>query len=395
MFPELITFSVSGHTFTIYFYGLFLLLAIILGVLILYRELKRRRLETHRILDNIFWIILGGLVGARLGYVLLHWSFFFEQPLEIFRFWHGGLTFSGGLVGGLVVVILWLWARGREELWGWLDSAMIAVVLGHAVGMLGSFFTGLDRGQPTELPWGISLFMNSEDIVRHPTQFYELGGYLVVGLALILISRRSFTRTNSRIFPGFILFSGLATTSFIRFLVEFVRMPEKILITVNYVGISSAHLSSLILCFCGIIGLWWCTSKVAELSSLTSNKTKKMDQEKIAEFKKKLEEKKNNLEKQLTKIAKKDKNLKDDYDAKFENFDSEVLDISNEASEVSTYQNRLSLEANLELQLRDVKQSLARVAKGTYGQCTKCNGEIKEERLEALPQAQLCLKCSN
>jgi len=134
---------------------------------------------------------------------------------------------------------------------------------------------------------------------------------------------------------------------------------------------------------------------VAGSSSLTSNKTKKMDQGKIAEFKKKLEEKKNNLEKQLTKIAKKDKNLKDDYDAKFENFDSEVLDISNEASEVSTYQNRLSLEANLELQLRDVKQSLARIAKGTYGQCTKCNGEIKEERLEALPQAQLCLKCSN
>jgi len=253
MSPELITFSIFSHTFTIYFYGLFLLLAIILGVLVLFRELKRRQLETHRIFDNIFWIILGGLVGARLGYIFLHWNFFSEQPLEILRFWHGGLTFSGGLVSGLIVVILWLWARGREELWGWLDSAMIAVTLGHAIGMLGSFFSGLDSGQPTRLPWGINLLINGENITHHPTQFYELFGYLIIGIFLILLSRRSFIKANSRIFPGFILFFGLASTSFIRFLVEFVRMPEKILITVNYVGISSAHLSSLILFFCGII----------------------------------------------------------------------------------------------------------------------------------------------
>lgn len=120
-----------------------------------------------------------------------------------------------------------------------------------------------------------------------------------------------------------------------------------------------------------------------------------MNEEKIAELKKKLENKNKVLEGQLAKIAKKDKNLKDDYDAKFENFDSEVMDISNEATEVSNYQDKLSLEATLELQLRDVKKALDRIEQGKYGQCEQCGKEIRLERLEALPHAGICLDCSS
>ena len=120
-----------------------------------------------------------------------------------------------------------------------------------------------------------------------------------------------------------------------------------------------------------------------------------MNEEKITELKGKLENKKQILKNQLSKIAKKDKNLKDDYDAQFENFDGEVMDISNEATEVSNYQNKLSLEATLELQLRDVRKALDRIKQGKYGQCEKCGKDIKPERLEALPHAGVCLDCSS
>ncbi|NQV13330.1 MAG: prolipoprotein diacylglyceryl transferase [Parcubacteria group bacterium] len=398
MFPELVTFTIYGHTFAVYFYGAFLLLAIVLGVLVLYLELKRHKLETRRILDNVFWIILFGLIGARLGYALLHWSFFSGQPWEIIKFWEGGMVFSGGLVAGIVTAVVWLWTRERREMWGWLDAAMISVSFGHAVGMLGSFFSGLDIGKPTNLSWGVNFFIRNEEIVRHPTQIYECLAYLSVGVILFILSQWRLKGTRGVFtFSGAGFFLGVTLMASIRLLVEFVRVPTKVLFVLGDVDISSAYFSSLLLVICGIIGIGWRASKNRAGGSLYINKkdSKPMNEEKVAELKKKLENKKKVLQDQLAKIANKDKNLKDDYDAKFENFDSEVMDISNEATEVSNYQNKLSLEATLELQLRDVRKALDRMANGKYGQCEKCSKEIKPERLEALPHAGICLDCSN
>jgi len=120
-----------------------------------------------------------------------------------------------------------------------------------------------------------------------------------------------------------------------------------------------------------------------------------MNKKKIEELKKILQEKKARLENELGGIATKDKSLKDDYDAKFKNVDSGPFDHSAEAMEVSEYQDNLSLEANLEVQLRDVSQALEKIEKGKYGECEKCGKSIKIKRLEALPSAKTCLKCTN
>lgn len=105
---------------------------------------------------------------------------------------------------------------------------------------------------------------------------------------------------------------------------------------------------------------------------------------------KKLEKEKKELESGLTRIAKKDPKLKDDYDAKFEDLGNEVYDASAEATEVGEYEMRLSLEGNLEVRLRDVKNALAQIKAGTYGKCAKCGKEIDEKRLEAMPTATEC-----
>lgn len=119
-----------------------------------------------------------------------------------------------------------------------------------------------------------------------------------------------------------------------------------------------------------------------------------MDKEKIDSLKNKLQAQKKQLEEDLKDIAVKDKNLKDDYDAKFKNLDSGPMDQSAEAMEVSEYQDNLSVEANLEMQLRDVNNALEKIEKGEFGKCEKCQGEISGDRLEALPHAKTCLNCA-
>lgn len=109
--------------------------------------------------------------------------------------------------------------------------------------------------------------------------------------------------------------------------------------------------------------------------------------------KKQLEKEKKQLESSLLRIATKDKHLKDDYDAKYEDLGSEIFDQSMEATEVSEYDRKLSLEANLEVQLREVNRGLERIAKNTFGKCSKCNREIEEKRLLANPTAKTCVGC--
>jgi RNA polymerase-binding transcription factor DksA len=120
-----------------------------------------------------------------------------------------------------------------------------------------------------------------------------------------------------------------------------------------------------------------------------------MQEELKNELKNELLKEKDILEKNLKKIAHKDRNLEGDYDAKFENLDSEVFDQSSEASEVTEYDKRLSLEANFEVRLKEVNEALNQIENGSYGKCKKCGAEISEDRLKANPTALTCIKCAD
>lgn len=120
----------------------------------------------------------------------------------------------------------------------------------------------------------------------------------------------------------------------------------------------------------------------------------KFTKEELEKFKKLLLEKKAKLEQDLARFAKKDPKLEGDYDAEFPDFGAHQS-IDESALEVSDYESNLSLEHNLELQLRNVDEALERITKGTYGRCQQegCNDFIKKERLEILPEAKYCMRC--
>ncbi len=123
-----------------------------------------------------------------------------------------------------------------------------------------------------------------------------------------------------------------------------------------------------------------------------------MDSKTLGGLKESLENKKIALEKELSKFAKKDENLKGDWDTRFPRYDGhESGDAAMEkaADEVEEYSTLLSLEHNLELQLQDIGIALEKMKKGTYGICENCHEPLPLDRLKAYPEARLCLKCEN
>lgn len=119
---------------------------------------------------------------------------------------------------------------------------------------------------------------------------------------------------------------------------------------------------------------------------------KKVDKKLLNELKTKLEAQKKSLEDELKSFATEDENLKHNWNAKYPN--RENGNMEEEADEMQEYDNLVSVEHNLELKLRDVNLALEKIsAKGGYGKCEKCGKKIEEKRLEAVPEAKLCMKC--
>lgn len=120
-----------------------------------------------------------------------------------------------------------------------------------------------------------------------------------------------------------------------------------------------------------------------------------MNKKLLSELKGKLEEQKVSIEAELGKFAKKDENLKGDWDTKFPKADggigSQILEDA--ADQVEEYVNLLPVEHNMELRLQSINSALEKVKKGIYGKCEKCGKKIAEERLKIYPEARECGKC--
>lgn len=117
-----------------------------------------------------------------------------------------------------------------------------------------------------------------------------------------------------------------------------------------------------------------------------------MDKKLLNELKEKLEEQKNAIKKELESFAQEDPNLKHNWDARYPN--REDSDKDEAADDAQEYDNMLSLEHSLELKLKDVNMALEKMENEKYGICEKCGKKIEEERLQAAPEARLCMKCN-
>jgi phosphatidylglycerol:prolipoprotein diacylglycerol transferase len=202
-------------------YGLMYMLSFIIGYFVLKRYAKMRKLglSTDDLYDLLFYLILGVMIGGRLGYVIFYdFGSYLREPLSIFAIWQGGMSFHGGFIG--VFLAAWWVCRKRQwNFWEIADLVCVAVPIGLGLGRIGNFINGELFGRPTSLPWGM-VFPEGGGIPRHPSQLYEA---LLEGLVLFLILRWLYRKN---LYPGTVFWSFVGFYGLFRFLVEFVREPD-------------------------------------------------------------------------------------------------------------------------------------------------------------------------
>ncbi len=202
-------------------YGLMYMLSFILGFFVIRRFAKYRKLNlsTDDLYDLLFYLILGVMIGGRLGYVLFYdLASYVRAPLSIFAIWQGGMSFHGGFIG-MILAAIWITRKKGWNFWEIADLVCAAVPIGLGLGRIGNFINGELYGRITTVPWAM-VFPEGGPMPRHPSQLYEA---LLEGLLLFFILRW-FYRKNFH--SGTVFWALLAFYGLFRFLVEFVREPD-------------------------------------------------------------------------------------------------------------------------------------------------------------------------
>ena len=202
-------------------YGVMYLIGFAASYFLVKEQIKKRGLPlSSDFLESLFtYIILGLVIGARLGYVLFYdLTAYMNHPLEIFAVWHGGMSFHGGLIGSVVCGV-WYCKRSRADAWLVADLVSATAPIGLGMGRLGNFINGELYGRVTDMPWGM-IFPNGGLLPRHPSQLYE---FFLEGVALfaVLWNMKDRVRRSGVLLSLFIMLYGV-----IRFLVEFFREPD-------------------------------------------------------------------------------------------------------------------------------------------------------------------------
>ena len=212
------------------YYGLMYVIAIVVGIILLRREIPRKQINMTKddIIGFALWTVIGGIIGARIYYVIFLWnSFYAQNPLEIFAIWHGGLAIHGGIIGGSAAIFLYAKVK-KLNFFDLIDAVSPMLALGQVFGRFGNFMNGDAHGIPTGLPWGIVFPRGSvagdefPGQPLHPVMLYELA--LNLASFFILWKLRKKDHKSGFIFATYIVNYGV-----IRFFVSFLRADSLML----------------------------------------------------------------------------------------------------------------------------------------------------------------------
>lgn len=235
----------------VHWYGVTLALGVLAGYIISNRAWRQSGGKPIEFDSLIWWVIVAGLVGARLGDVFgYEWWYFHDHLGEIWKIWHGGLSFYGGLAGGALAAGWWC-RRHRISWWKLGDVMAPGLALGQAIGRWGNYFNQELFGKPTALPWGIPIASpyrpsNYAAVTYfHPTFLYES-----IGLALLtwwLWRVRQQHWPAGAVFSLYLIASGL-----LRLALEFIRLDEQD----YFFGLRGGLVFAVAVVVCGVV-VWW------------------------------------------------------------------------------------------------------------------------------------------
>lgn len=229
---------------TIHFYGILIMIGALAAAFVAGRQAKRRGISGEVVWDMFPWLIIGGIIGARLWHILTPPASMVEQgittwyylthPLDALSIWKGGLGIPGAVIGGAIA--LWIYTRKRKMSFGmWADFAAPGLALAQAVGRLGNYVNQEVYGAPTDLPWAITIDRAHrlpeyiEQATYHPLFAYELI-YNLINMAVLLWISRKFA---GRLRDGDIFHAYLVIYPFGRFFLEFLRLDPSPVAGIN------------------------------------------------------------------------------------------------------------------------------------------------------------------
>tara|TARA_R110002033_G_scaffold12013_2_gene37070 strand:- start:4533 stop:5456 length:924 start_codon:yes stop_codon:yes gene_type:complete len=237
--PDIFSVSLFGMTIALRWYALAYIVGILAGWRLVISAIKRSALwrndtppmTTTQIEDLLTWIIVGVILGGRLGYVLFYQpAYYLANPMQILAIWQGGMSFHGGLLGVITAAFIFT-ARHNIPKTSAADAIALGVPPGLLLGRIANFINAELWGRPTDLPWGVAFPGDAAQYcpdvaglcARHPSQLYEalLEGLILGAVLLILVWRRGALKFPGRVAGTFFAGYGLS-----RFLVEFVRQPD-------------------------------------------------------------------------------------------------------------------------------------------------------------------------
>jgi phosphatidylglycerol:prolipoprotein diacylglycerol transferase len=216
MYP--ILFDLGGYQ--IRSYGVIVALSFLIALWMSTREAERKGLEPKLAQDFAGYGLLGGIIGARLYFVLFSApGYFIEHPLEIFAVWSGGIGVIGSLIGGFLVAV-WFCHKKTLSMLKFGDTFAPGMALGQTVGQFACLLNGDSYGRPTDLLWAITYTdprsLAPLNIPLHPIEIYEMAAYVLMFLMVWKI------RKHYRV-DGFTFFIYLGGYGMARFVVDFFR----------------------------------------------------------------------------------------------------------------------------------------------------------------------------
>lgn len=233
----------------IYWYSIFIFIGMLVACFLIYKEAKKRGIDEDFLVNLTFNTIIIGIIGARLYYVLFNFSYYLDNPVEIFQIWNGGLAIHGGIIAGLLFIIYYC-KKHEVNLWKILDIIVVGLIIAQAIGRWGNFFNSEAYGPITTAAHlkslGIPQFIIDGMYIlgeyRQPTFFYESVWCLFGFLAMLIIRQYKYLKIG-QLTSFYLIWYGI-----IRFIIEAMRTDSLML-----GPLKMAQLVSLIFIVSGII----------------------------------------------------------------------------------------------------------------------------------------------
>ena len=199
-------------------------LSYIFGIIFGWLYCKKRLIKNdsfQELFDNyIFYLILGIILGGRLGYVLIYnLNYYFSNPLEIIMIWQGGMSFHGALIGIILATFIFS-MKNKISTFYFLDLVALSAPIGIFFGRIANFINSELYGRESDVFWSVK-FLLVDNLNRHPSQIYEA---IFEGLILFIILNFLISRDDKK--NGYVSAFFLIFYSIFRFLIEFTREPD-------------------------------------------------------------------------------------------------------------------------------------------------------------------------